>query len=233
MGGLFSLNASSKNQTVDLIKNVVTNTSSVNASSCSTYSNSDQQIILTKLKFHNCQVNFGGIEQKIDVGQWLDCYNSNTNDVDIRNELKKVLDQESAKQGGGALVDFDFSKDDKYINARDNVVNNTNSLNIANCAATLMKSQKVIIENADFYCDNGEVINFKDISQVILGDQIAKCINVNSSLMKAINDFDDTVKQLTPKSTGMSTQDIIILCSVLGALILIFILWKAYWRRKK
>jgi hypothetical protein len=229
----------SKTQT-DIVSTALSSTIISSSSTCTASSTSDQTLSFTDIKLgRGCKLNISNVTQSGTINQNLQCAQDSANSSTLQSNFETNLDQAvQAKLSGIGSVGLSESQADAITKLRTTIVNNISVSTVATCIANNLMTQKLQfgrIEIGD--CDGEGGIDFSNISQVLISNQVATCLQSNKTVADASAELSNVIDQIASSEnkgtdiagvigaffTGLSTP-FIAMAAVAGFVVLVIIL---------
>lgn len=178
---------------IDIVNQSLTSVLLESSMNCTAQQSSIQQMTFSDLQFENCDVNFQDINQNANLTLNLSCAQETTNESDLQNKFSNKLDQELESTIKGLTIGFSSSETSAITNMKNIIKNEINVRNIANCVSSVLAEQQISFNKITAKCLPGQKINFKDINQVIVINNVSSCVQQNSNATNAINEIQNTI----------------------------------------
>lgn len=185
---------------IEVINKTLTNVIISNSNSCKSGNSAVQTMKFSDMEFKGCKVDFKDISQDINIKQNFTCVQDSKNQSELATKFKNELENAAkAKIEGIGLSLASQTISEAVSKTINEVVNNINISNVSKCVANQMAAQTQTFEKIKIDCVglSGEDarITFENISQKIVSEQVAKCIQSNSTVVNVANDLESIIKQ--------------------------------------
>jgi hypothetical protein len=178
-----------------IVNKAVTDVMMESSSNCSASSSASQTMSFNDIRARGCSVDFSNISQDATITTNFTCAQDSNQNTDLLNKFGSKLDQsvEATLKGlSGAVVSK--SEAQTITNAKNEIKNNINLSQVANCIAKSMADQKMQFGKIEVDCresDPGDKkLSFRNISQKLIATQTSKCMQSNAQVVKAINELE-------------------------------------------
>lgn len=216
MGAVVS-NETNVNVMSDVVDSVTNNIIQNNSSCASSQTNT------TDIDFSDIKGDFNldslNVSQTINLN--LGCLQSSTNDVNIKENILKDLQQKLTKGNSGGLL-FNNSYNVQVQQSISKFVDNLDISNVKSCIANSLNTTSLKAKNI-----SGNV-NLKNISITQVSNSVQNCIQNDSNLVSNVKSLQDNLSQ---ESTVNSTMNMLIVAGIcLFAFILVIVFVKLAMR---
>lgn len=206
--------------TNEIITDVLTNIVIEFTNNCNNSNSNIQTIAFNDLEFVGCDVNFSNISQLTNSTITTNCSQSSEAMTDVTNKAQTELQNELTSKISGLNIGLsasDVQSSNKLIN---DIKTNIDISSMINCITNSLNTQLQTFTKIKATCKPGQSINFDNIKQVIISNQVSDCLQTNSVVTKAANDLDTLIKnKLSSSVEGLSFDIIIVIIVVVFVII--------------
>ena len=208
---------------VSVTQNAITNVLMDSSTKCSSNQENIQKLTISDINAIDCQVDINNISQTQNLNQNFSCSQNITNESNLIAQLKTELDNAAKASTNGIGGVFSQSKVGEISKSETNVINTINMSDIASCVNKSLNSQDLKLKKFDVKCPTSSMavllgqnkLTIQNVSQTIVGNQVASCIQNKADLVAAANSFDSAVKASADASvTGITVSGSIACCIV-------------------
>jgi transcriptional regulator with GAF, ATPase, and Fis domain len=193
MGAAQSKSSSDTN----IVNSAVSNIMISSASNCSSNTGTAQEMTISDLDITGCNLNISNIAQDANVKANFKCASDTQQNNNLVNQFANQLDQQlSASLSGIPSALISNAETETITNLKNEITNNINMSQIASCMSNNMISQKNTIGKLKVTCVNPtQSVDIKDISQKLVADFSADCIQQQKAVSDASSKLDTIIKQ--------------------------------------